>query len=402
MNEPKLTVVVLTYNRPGTLVPSLDSILAQDYDDFGVLVMDNCSTDDTPRIVQSYAARDSRVRHVRNEKNIGIARNWNRGLALNTSPYVCVCHDDDLMLSGFLRQTVEVLERHPSVGFVLVQPQFIDQDGIPKDVQDVGNIRDGLMSGIELTELWVNGRGGGIFPPAIVMRRSAVMEALPVESPHTRGFIDLSFYYRMAALHDVYFIRKPLVQYRVHGGSDTELLHREAGATPWYGDVATRIDSIATLLQSPRAADQTYRDWLADRLLYLHKHASAAIHPSIPAMYHSWETRLGMVQGQLLKLTSAGERILLVDDGQLGLSADWNGRLILPFLERDGGYWGPPDDDAHALRELDRMIASGLRWIVIAWPCFWWLDRYWRLRDRLAGSYPCRVDSPHVVAYELA
>ncbi len=401
MHAPKITAVVLTYNRPGTLARTLDSILAQDFDDFGVLAMDNCSTDDTPQTIQSYAAKDQRVRHVRNETNIGISRNWNRGLSLNRSPYVCLCHDDDLMLPGFLRETAGILDAHPSVAFVIVQAQFINDGGDVTGVSHTGDVRDGLMSGLDLLELHVDGRGVGLYPPCLMMRGTAVAEVLPLDSPHTRGYVEIDSYFRMAGKHDVYFLRKPLVQYCLHEGSDTELLHREAGATSWYGEVCTGIDAIATLLSSPRAEDPKYRDWLAQRLLDLHKHASAAIHPSAPAMYHPWELRYGDALKQLEKLVPTGDSLILVDDGQFAQPPDWNGRRIIPFLERDGSYFGPPDDSNQAIGELNRLISSGARWIVFAWPSFWWLDRYGQFRHYLDTHFPRRLDTPNLLVFEL-
>lgn len=402
MTEPQVSVIVPTYNRPRLLRLALESILAQDYRDFGVIVLDNASTDDTQQLVQKFMSEDSRVRYVRNPENIGLIRNWNRAFELNRSPFVSIFHDDDIMLSGFLSETVAVLERHPTVGFVLVQVEYIDQDGKPSGVQDVGDLPDGLMSGLDLLELAVDGRHQGIFPPNIVFRASAAAAAGPIESPHTNHQVDLNMYNRVAARHDVFFIRRILAQYRMHVGSETERQKRELTGHTWYGESAERIDAIAYLMRSPRAADEQYRRWLARRLLYLHAHQSNAIHPIIPAMYHSWETRVEMVQEQLEKLIPPGDTVIFVDDGQLGMPSEWRGRRLLPFLERDGQYWGPPETDDQAIADLTRLIGAGVRWIVFAWCSFWWLDRYWRFHRFVEKNYSCRLSTPNIVVHELS
>ena len=61
-----------------------------------------------------------------------------------------------------------------------------------------------------------------------------------------------------------------------------------------------------------------------------------------------------------------------IDDCQLKL----NTSNCLPFIERDGVYWGTPADDHEAIAELNRMHQKGINFIVFAWPAFWWLDHY--------------------------
>ncbi|MGH7179448.1 MAG: glycosyltransferase family 2 protein [Tepidisphaeraceae bacterium] len=400
MQAPKITIIVPTYNRPKLLELSLRSILAQDYDDFGVIVLDNHSTDETPRLVQSLMERDRRVRLVRQSQNIGILRNWNSTFSLNPSPYLSIFHDDDIMLPGFVRETVAALEANPTAGFVLVQVQYIDPTGEVTGVQDVGDLPDGLMSGLDLLELAVDGRHQGIFPPNIVMRASAVDPGL-FESPHTICQFDLNLYNRMAARHDVFFIRKPLAQYRRHAVTETARLKQESTATTWYGEIAERIDAIATLLRSGRAADPKYRQWLADRLLYLHAHQSAAIHPSIPMMYHDWDLRVFLASETIEKHVPTGESFILIDDSQLGLGNTFRGRRVLPMIERDGQYWGPPADDSEAIRQLDRLVDSGIKWLVFGWPSYWWLDQYWQFRIHVERRFALRANTPHVLVYQL-
>ncbi len=401
MSVPKFSVIVPTYNRAGLLKLALESIHAQDYDDFGVIVLDNASTDDTPQLMQTITAHDPRVTHVRHPQNIGLWRNWNLAFELNRSPYISTFHDDDIMLSGFLRETANVLDQHPSVGSVLVQVEYIDQSGKVFGTQDVGDLPDGLMSGLCLLELAVDGRHQGIFPPNIVFRASAARDAGPIISPHTHHQQDLNFYNRVAARHDVFFLRKILAQYRMHSGSETERQARELTGHTWYGECAERIDAIAYLMRTPRANDPQYRQWLARRLRYLHAHQSAAIHPLIPAMFHAWETRVAMIQEHLEAIIPAGESFILIDDSQLAFPSDWKDRKVIPFLERDGIYWGAPDTDDQAIDNLNRRIQSGTRWLVFAWPSFWWRDRYWRFYRNVTDRFSCRFSTSNLEVFEL-
>jgi glycosyltransferase involved in cell wall biosynthesis len=404
MTDPKITVAMMTRNRPHLLRLALESVLAQRGVELDVIVIDNASEDDTPDIVKSVAARDARVRYMRNEHDIGIVRNWNRAIDAATAraPFVSIFHDDDIMLEGFLAESTRALLAHPSAGMSLCLAQYTKQDGTPTEVQSHGDVKPGLNAGFDFLELVVQGRAMDIPPPIVCFRSDVLKRAGAADSPHTRGTMDMNLYYRTAAISDVVLIPRPLVQYRMHEGSDTELLNRTAGGTFWYGTMAERIDAIAYLLRTPRADDPEYRRWLVGRLLEAHKHASAAIQPSVPMMYHTWDNRRAIFLEQLDRVLPPGERFILIDDGALGLDGAFNGRAAIPFLEREGQYWGPPRRDQDAISDLERLRGAGVQWLVIAWPSLWWLDQYGNFDRHLRGSSQLVLDSPHGLVFRAS
>ena len=70
-------------------------------------------------------------------------------------------------------------------------------------------------------------------------------------------------------------------------------------------------------------------------------------------------------------------------------------------LERNGVYWGPPSDDATAIRELDRLRQNGAQFIVFAWTAFWYLNYYAGLRAHLRSNYRCLIENDHIVCFDL-
>jgi len=74
----------------------------------------------------------------------------------------------------------------------------------------------------------------------------------------------------------------------------------------------------------------------------------------------------------------------------------------MPFLEKDGHYWGPPPDDITAIRELDRMRAGGARFIVFVWTTFWWLGYYAEFERHLRSRFDCVRENDSVVIFDLA
>ena len=125
-----------TYNGARYLAQSLDSLLSQDYSNWELVISDNCSTDETERIVRSYAGRYPQIRYERSPANRGAAANFNRVLELATGPYFAFAADHDLWAPTFLSRCVAVLEANPQAVLVYPQTTLTSMDGRPLDVMN--------------------------------------------------------------------------------------------------------------------------------------------------------------------------------------------------------------------------------------------------------------------------
>jgi len=398
MNEnPKVTVAIPTYNRSKLLKEAIASVLAQDYPDFRVMVVDNASPDDTEAVVRSFA--DRRVTYIRNERNIGCMPNWNRAIELNSSPYFCLFSDDDVMLAGFLRESAMILDGHPRVAFSFTPVRYVDINRVALGIHHTQDMPIGVVEGLEYIELCVEGRRCRVEPSAVMMRAAAIADVGHFDTPHTRDTDDLNLWFRLAARYSVAFIPRELVEMRIHEGQLSESGFRRGGKG-YYGDFAERIDGISYLLQSGRADDRSYRDRLAKHLRHLHFNQSIQLHSLFPGLYYSWQERLEMAKQDLVALIPREHSFVLVDEGQWGSDIRVGSRAI-PFLERDGLYWGRPPDDDTAIRELERLRGCGASFIVFGWPTMWWLDYYVGLRDYLKSKFRCVLMNGRLVAFDL-
>src|SRR5205823_6557192 len=86
-----------------------------------------------------------------------------------------------------------------------------------------------------------------------------------------------------------------------------------------------------------------------------------------------WMERVRDAIHDIKSLVQPGDTLILVDADEWGIGRNLAGLHVLPFMERNGQYWGPPGDDATAIAELERLRQCGARFIVFAWPAFWWL-----------------------------
>ena len=128
VTAPRVSVVMGAYNGERFLRPAIESILNQTFRDFELIVIDDCSTDATPRILREF--KDDRMRVVRNERNLGIAKTLNKGIAIARGEYVALQDHDDLSQPDRFSKQVAFLETHPRVGMVGSRVNLIDESGV--------------------------------------------------------------------------------------------------------------------------------------------------------------------------------------------------------------------------------------------------------------------------------
>lgn len=152
---PAVSVGLPVFNGENYLVDCLDSLRAQDHDDFELIVSDNASTDATEAICREAAAEDHRIRYHRMKENRGVARNYNRVFEMSRGRYFSWTAHDDRRARGFLSGCVGgFAESDPTTVLVYPRAEFVDRAGnvIGPDTDDMstdrssstGRLRDAL------------------------------------------------------------------------------------------------------------------------------------------------------------------------------------------------------------------------------------------------------------------
>lgn len=134
--------------------------------------------------------------------------------------------------------------------------------------------------------------------------------------------------------------------------------------------------------------------------------------PSLPALVHPrkyleaidwmrrWVDDAHVIAGELAALVPPAATFILVDQGEFGILVA-GGRTALPFVEREGQYWGPPADDREAVQEVERLRRRGASFMVFARPAFWWLEHYGGLRAYLHARFRCAREHERLIAFDL-
>jgi glycosyltransferase involved in cell wall biosynthesis len=187
-NGGLISCIIYTYNRATILPRAIKSVLNQTYKDFELIIVDDCSTDNTQDIVLSFY--DDRIRYWKNDINLGSSKNKNVGISKAIGDYIVILDDDNEFMPTFFEETLEFLRNSPSeVGGIRVG-RLIIRDGY----RDYAPVRTGLFESID----WG------------FMMKKEVFDELSYD-PLCRGDEDADFGIQFAKRWRSVYIEKPLL-----------------------------------------------------------------------------------------------------------------------------------------------------------------------------------------------
>lgn len=226
-DRPKVSVALPVYNGEAFLEEAIESVLCQTYSDWELILCDNASDDATADICQKFARKDARIRYVRNESNIGAAKNFNRTVALARGQYFRWLAADSALHPKVLAKCVEVLQRDEDVvgvctGFASIVEGRDDYPRIP------GNFR--------FMDERVENRAKNLIDRVIGVRGPLTVWALMcVETLRKTGLIrpfigsDSVFVLEFALCGKIEFIDEPLSLIRRHADSYSDMKNANDG-----------------------------------------------------------------------------------------------------------------------------------------------------------------------------
>lgn len=209
MNTPTVSIVLPCYNGARFLAASLDSILAQTFTDWELIIVNDHSTDASPQIANQYAARDPRIRVIHNETNLKLPASLNVGFGAARAPYLTWTSDDNMAKPDWLSTLVEYLNAHPDTDMVCA-----DMDLIDEDANTYGKLSDGCDRTV--TELSYKSNVGAAF-----MYRRAIADKIGGYDEVMFCAEDYDYWVRIALAGRLDYIDANIYRYRQNPGSLT-------------------------------------------------------------------------------------------------------------------------------------------------------------------------------------
>lgn len=213
---PLVCICIPTYNAAATIRETVHSLLEQSYANIVVNIIDNASTDETIRVVESIAS--PRLIIHQNSENIGAEGNFNRCIELANGKYTAIFHADDLYGPEMVASQVAFLERYENVGAVFTEAHVIDEDG---------HLSGAIVAPHSLGTAPPYYEFGEIFKAILLHSNFLICPSAMARTTvykndvrEWRGSLfgsgaDLDVWLRIARKHQVGIIRKPLMRYRV-------------------------------------------------------------------------------------------------------------------------------------------------------------------------------------------
>jgi glycosyltransferase involved in cell wall biosynthesis len=203
---PRVSMVMPVHNGARWLAEAIDSMLAQEFGDFELILVDDASRDASTAIMADAASRDPRVRFFRLEQNLGLPGALNHGFAEARGALHSWTSDDNMLRPEMLGRLVSTLDAHPEADVVHADFTLIDEAGV-----ELGRSRVGPIERL----LYGNNVG------ACFLYRARVTEALNGYDTQLFGVEDYDFWLRAALRFTFVALHEDLYIYRKHGGSLT-------------------------------------------------------------------------------------------------------------------------------------------------------------------------------------
>ncbi|CDH43066.1 glycosyltransferase [Candidatus Contendibacter odensensis] len=229
MSDPRISVLMSVHNGERFLREAVDSILNQTYTNFEFIIFDDCSTDSSLAILQSYT--DPRIRIIKNDKNLGLTVSLNKGLSLAQGELIARMDADDISRPSRFEKQVVFLDQHPEVAVVGTWIECIDREGrIFKQIKsptEPAIIRNELL------------RKNFMWHPTVTFRKHAAITTGGYQNKAGRFAQDYDLWLRLSDNHQIANLPEYLLLYRYHAEQITwKKLHGQIKAAQVYRTLA--------------------------------------------------------------------------------------------------------------------------------------------------------------------
>lgn len=220
-NNPLVTIICLCYNHEAYVVESLDSVLNQSYPSIELIIVDDCSFDNSKNVISNWLEKKPEVQFISNETNLGNTKSFNKALKLAKGEYVIDLAADDVLLPNCVAMQIDAFKNngYKNLGVVYGNVELISENGSFDSyyfpVNDQKKVIETRVTGdIYLSVL----SGGNSICSVSAMIKKTVLDHLEGYD-ETLAYEDLDFWIRASRQYEFDFIDKPLVQKRIVANS---------------------------------------------------------------------------------------------------------------------------------------------------------------------------------------
>lgn len=253
--EPTVSVIIPNYNHAPYLAERIESVLSQTYQDFELILLDDCSSDDSRAVIDRYRQHPRVSRVVFNEVNSGNTFvQWERGIGLAKGKYVWIAESDDVADPVFLNTLVPLLEADERRVVAFSHSRMIDSEGrlLSETWHKQGSSGEVMVRDGKAFNRRVMVRQCAIYNASMTVFRKSVFAAIPSDYKLYRYCGDWLFWTYVCEQGQVVEVCRQLSSLRRHGGEVSQRAHKNGGKWKDFGGILSRFADIMQLSDRQR------------------------------------------------------------------------------------------------------------------------------------------------------
>jgi glycosyltransferase involved in cell wall biosynthesis len=223
---PLVSVCIPLYNGAKYIAQCLQSILNQSYQNFEIIVVDDCSMDNSLEIIQTQF-KDARIKVFLNEKNLGLVGNWNKCIKYAKGEWIKFIFQDDYVSEDMLRVMMQYAS--PENKFIVCNREFVFEEGVSAETENLYKVnrfdlakifkteRPTFISSAAMSKMIAKWRYRNyIGEPTVVLFHKSVVKEIGLFSEMLGQICDLEYWFRLASAYGLFYIPQTLASFRVH------------------------------------------------------------------------------------------------------------------------------------------------------------------------------------------
>jgi glycosyltransferase involved in cell wall biosynthesis len=374
------SVVINNYNYGRFIADAIESALAQSHEDTEVIVVDDGSTDNSRLIMDRYADRIIALC----KSNGGQASAYNAGFAASRGDIVCFLDADDTLSETAIEHAAAAFQNAMPVK-IEWQLKVVDRHGditgdvVPEKRMPDGDLRERSISDGPIYDWWFTPPSSGN-----CYSRRFLQQTMPAPEPPFRHGADVYLTILAPIYGGIHRLTEPQGTYRVH--EKNNYFGRALNSNRLL-DYIQRFENCCEQLHNHLAAMGVEVDidkWKQRNFNYL------------------WPTRLLRAKSDLKDVVPPGGSYALIDGNEWADTEPLEDRHVISFTANAGEDNGPPADDQAAIAQLEIHRRRGVKYLILWWTSFWWLDHYQAFRRHLFSRFPCVLQNDRVIVFEIA
>lgn len=219
----KISIITASYNYQDYIKETIESVMAQTYPNWEMIVVDDGSKDNSVEVIKQYCQRDSRIKLFQHEGGVnkGLCKTVQLGIEKSDSEWLVFLESDDLITPDYLEEKVKVIKENPDIEFIFNDIETFGERAENCGYNEYFEMQKDVIRKLGNPADYFYALGKNNFVPtfSVVMTKKAVMQTLDYTTKGGQPQLDWSLWRQVALEHKFYYIDKKLTKWRLHKAS---------------------------------------------------------------------------------------------------------------------------------------------------------------------------------------